>query len=155
MACPEELISCALIIISYTRHRIFAGLGRLLGERSKYVDIPVAFQAATLLAAFTYSDLENRFVDVAGTDVFFEDATGMELYASYQLNETIKVEGGYIQLDGEGSAEAEAAEIKAMPIGIVYNQGPVQLSATYEYQKSKQMDLKVDDTIIVQARYYF
>lgn len=115
----------------------------------------IKFEADKIYAAFTYSDLENRFVDVAGIDVFFDDATGMELYASYQLNETIKVEGGYIQLDGKEEGVDSKSEIKAMPIGVVYTQGPVQLSATYQYDKSELEGVEKDDTAVLQARYYF
>ncbi len=111
------------------------------------------YEAEKIYAAFTYSDLENR--DVPGTDVSFDDANGMELYASYQLNETIKVEGGYIQLDGEEGGVDSESEIKAMPIGVVYTQGPVQLSATYQYEKSELAGVEKEDTAVLQARYYF
>ena len=112
----------------------------------------IKFEADKIYAAFTYSDLENRYVD----DVLFADATGMELYASYQLNETIKVEGGYVQLDGENAdGEDMNTEIKAMPVGVVYTQGPVQLSATYQYEKGKTAGKDNEDTAVLQARYYF
>ena len=112
------------------------------------------YEAEKIYAAFTYSDLENRNVDYA--NVTFDDANGMELYASYQLNEMIKVEGGYVQLDGENADGSDVdAEIKAMPIGVVYTQGPVQLSATYQYDKSKNGNDEQDDTAVLQARYYF
>ena len=112
----------------------------------------IKFEADKIYAAFTYSDLENRFVD----DVFFADATGMELYASYQLNEMIKVEGGYVQLDGEDEDGKDMnTEIKAMPVGVVYTQGPVQLSATYQYEKGKTAGKDNEDTAVLQARYYF
>lgn len=114
------------------------------------------FEAENVYAAFTYSDLENRDVDVAGTEVFFEDATGMELYASYQLNDMFMVEGGYVQLDGQDEDGTDvASEIKAMPIGIVYTQGPVQLSGTYQFEKSEINGVEQEDTAIFQARYYF
>ena len=113
------------------------------------------YEADKIYAAFTYSDLENRDVDVAGTSVSFDDANGMELYASYQLNEMIKVEGGYIQLDGKEEGVDSKSEIKAMPIGVVYTQGPVQLSATYQYDKSELEGVEKDDTAVLQARYYF
>ena len=116
----------------------------------------VKFEAEKLYAAFTYSDLENRYIDVAGTDTFFADANGMELYASYQLNDMFKVEGGYVQLDGQDSAGADLnSEVKAMPFGLVYTQGPVQLSGTYQFQKSKVAGIEKDDTAVFQARYYF
>ena len=112
----------------------------------------IKFEADKIYAAFTYSDLENRFVD----DVFFADAAGMELYASYQLNEMIKVEGGYVQLDGEDADGKDMnTEIKAMPVGVVYTQGPVQLSATYQYEKGKTAGKDNEDTAVLQARYYF
>ena len=81
----------------------------------------------------------------------------MELYASYQLNEMIKVEGGYVQLDGEDADGKDMnTEIKAMPVGVVYTQGPVQLSATYQYEKGKNAAGKDnEDTAVLQARYYF
>ena len=118
--------------------------------------VGVKFEAEKIYAAFTYSDLENRYVN----DVFFAEATGMELYASYQLNETIKVEGGYVQLDGEDVNGMDMdTEIKAMPVGVVYTQGPIQLSATYQYEKSKELvdgkKVEKDDTAVLQARYYF
>ena len=112
----------------------------------------IKFEADKIYAAFTYSDLENRYVD----DVFFAEATGMELYASYQLNEMIKVEGGYVQLDGEDADGKDMnTEIKAMPVGVVYTQGPVQLSATYQYEKGKTAGKDNEDTAVLQARYYF
>ena len=115
--------------------------------------VGIKFEAEKIYAAFTYSDLENRYVD----DVFFAEATGMELYASYQLNEMIKVEGGYVQLDGEDADGKDiTTEIKAMPVGVVYTQGPVQLSATYQYEKGKNAAGEDnEDTAILQARYYF
>lgn len=115
----------------------------------------IKYDADKIYAAFTYSALENRDIDVAGTAVSFDDADGMEFYASYQLNDMFKVEGGYIQLDGKDGGVDSNSEVKAMPFGLVYTQGPVQLSGTYQFQKSKLEGKEQDDTAVFQARYYF
>ncbi|WP_257263460.1 porin [Endozoicomonas sp. ONNA2] len=123
------------------------------------------FEADKIYAAFTYADLENRTLfekyDAAGTatDVRADDAKGYELYASYQLNDMFMVEGGYNQLEGEKDGEDLKQELKYFPLALVYTQGPVQLSGTYQFEKSTKLvnnnEVDVDDKLILQARYYF
>ena len=49
-----------------------------------------------------------------------------------------KVEGGYNQLEGEALTGVDMKqEVKYFPVALVYTQGPVQLSGTYQFEKSK------------------
>ncbi|WP_257282690.1 porin [Endozoicomonas sp. SESOKO1] len=123
--------------------------------KAKSAVIGAKFEADKIYAAFTYAELRNLGDDYLG---FTTDAQGMELYASYQLNEMFKVGGGYNQLkDESNSAVANKGEIKYIPVEVVYTQGPVQLSGTYEFQDSVVAGTteSVDDKLILQARYYF
>lgn len=123
--------------------------------KAKSAVIGAKFEADKIYAAFTYAELRNLGDDYLG---FTTDAQGMELYASYQLNEMFKVGGGYNQLkDESNSAVANKGEIKYIPVEVVYTQGPVQLSGTYEFHDSVVVNTteSVDDKLILQARYYF
>ncbi|MBO9482147.1 porin [Salinisphaera sp. G21_0] len=118
--------------------------------KAKSTIVGAKFEADKIYAAVTYAKLKNRAV-LDGV----EKAEGVEFYASYQLNEMFKVEGGYNQLKDESSNPGKA-EIKHFPMAVVYTQGPVQLSGTYQFEKSTDKDGKdVDDKMVLQARYYF
>ncbi|USE37172.1 porin [Endozoicomonas sp. SCSIO W0465] len=124
--------------------------------KAKSAVIGAKFEADKIYAAFTYAELRN--LDDKDYLGFVKEAQGMELYASYQLNEMFKVGGGYNQLkDESNSAVANKGEIKYIPVEVVYTQGPVQLSGTYEFQDSVIAGTteSVDDKLILQARYYF
>ena len=123
---------------------------------AKSTVVGMRFEADKLYAAATYSDIKNRFLDIVGKNVYFSKARGSELYVSYQLTDLFKVETGYHHLTGDGSMGVKStSELKSLPVGLVYTQGPVQLSATYEFQNSKLSNVDVDDAVILQARYYF
>lgn len=123
--------------------------------KAKSAVIGAKFEADKIYAAFTYAELRNLADDYLG---FTTDAQGMELYASYQLNEMFKVGGGYNQLKDESNS-ADKGEIKYIPVEVVYTQGPIQLSGTYQFEKSTKFvankEVEADDKIILQARYYF
>ncbi len=127
--------------------------------KAKSAIVGAKFEADKVYAAVTYAKLKNR--EVLGTYVsdtetdYADKAEGIEVYASYQLNEMFKVEGGYNQLKNDSNVESKA-KIKHFPMAVVYTQGPVQLSGTYQFEKST--DTKgndVDDKVVLQARYYF
>ena len=126
--------------------------------KAKSAIVGAKFEADKIYAAVTYAKLKNR--DVLGTKVGAvttpsDKAEGIEVYASYQLNEMFKVEGGYNQLKNDSNVESKA-KIKHFPMAVVYTQGPVQLSGTYQFEKSTDTEGKdVDDKIVLQARYYF
>lgn len=127
--------------------------------KAKSAIVGAKFEADKIYAAVTYAKLKNRTVlgtYVSDTDTdYAEKAEGIEVYASYQLNEMFKVEGGYNQLKNDSNVESKA-KIKHFPMAVVYTQGPVQLSGTYQFEKST--DTKgndVDDKVVLQARYYF
>ncbi|MFK0572326.1 porin, partial [Endozoicomonas sp.] len=128
--------------------------------KAKSAIVGAKFEADKIYAAFTYAKLKNRDAHsyLSKVDGKVDKAEGVELYASYQLNEMFKVEGGYNQLKDK-SSDAGKGEVKYMPVALVYTQGPIQLSGTYQFEKStKVVDTKevdVDDKIILQARYYF
>ena len=122
--------------------------------------VGMRFEADKLYAAATYSDIKNRFLDIVGKNVYFSKARGAELYVSYQLTDLFKVETGYHHLTGDSMPGVRStSELKSLPVGLVYTQGPVQFSATYEFQNSKLSNANkvtnVDDAVILQARYYF
>ncbi|WBA80925.1 porin [Endozoicomonas sp. GU-1] len=132
--------------------------------KAKSAVVGVKFETDKIYAALTFADLENRtlFSETAAgvtRNVRAHDATGIELYASYQLNDMFKVEGGYNQLEGERNGVDLEQEVKYFPVAVVYTQGPVQLSGTYQFEKSTKVvdgeTVDVDDKIILQARYYF
>ena len=90
--------------------------------------------------------------NVIETDQTIADAHGSELYVSYQLNENFKVETGYNKLVDEDSD----AELKYIPVAVVYNYGAIQLSGTYKFESSEKANGdKAEDAAILQARYYF
>ncbi|WP_163370764.1 porin [Endozoicomonas acroporae] len=123
--------------------------------KAKAAVIGAKFEADKIYAAFTYAKLDNLSDGYLG---FVEEAEGLELYASYQLNDMFKVGGGYNQLKDETSVDyTKRGEIKYFPVEVVYTQGPVQLSGTYEFQDSVKAGTtkSVDDKLILQARYYF
>lgn len=118
--------------------------------------VGVKFEADKFYAAATYSDIKDRFLDILGRNVYFSKARGAELYVSYQLNDMFKVETGYHHLTGDDVIGARStSDIKSLPVGVVYTQGPIQLSATYEFQRSRLEGVDIDDAAILQARYYF
>ena len=127
--------------------------------KAKSAIVGAKFEADKIYAAVTYAKLKNRtvlgtYVSATETD-YAEKAEGIEVYASYQLNEMFKVEGGYNQLKNDSNVESKA-KIKHFPMAVVYTQGPVQLSGTYQFEKSTDTEGKdVDDKIVLQARYYF
>ncbi|WP_422489703.1 porin [Endozoicomonas sp. ALE010] len=120
-------------------------------DKSKSAIVGAKLEADKIYAAFTYADLKNL---ADGTLGLVEKAKGIELYGSYQLNEMFKLGGGYNQLKDK-SNNAGNTELKYMPVEVIYTQGPVQLSATYQFEKTKVANVDVDDKMILQARYYF
>ena len=124
--------------------------------KAKAAIIGAKFEADKIYAAFTYAKLDNLGDEYLGV---VEEAEGIELYASYQLNDMFKIGGGYNQLKDESSYDEahDKGEIKYFPIEVVYTQGPVQLSGTYQFEDSEMADSeeKVEDKLILQARYYF
>ncbi len=122
--------------------------------KAKSAVLGAKFEADKLYVAFTYADLKDS-AEIEKTKA--HKATGIELYGSYQLNEMFAVEGGYVQLKGEDNNGVDLkAELKALPLAVVYTQGPVQLSATYEFNKGQdQSEVDTDDKMVLQARYYF
>ena len=130
---------------------------------AKAMILGAKFDQGPVYAAFTFGEYKNHAaMDVnviEGTSherkqQTFEKARGYELYASYQLTENFKVEGGYNQLDDK-TDQTENTKLKYMPVGLVYTAGPVQLSGTYTYEKSKFNNIEVKDRFVAQARYYF
>ncbi|MBO9494623.1 porin [Thalassotalea sp. G20_0] len=124
--------------------------------KAKSAAVAAKFEADKIYAAFTYAKLDNLNDKYLG---FVEEAEGVELYARYQLNEMFRIGGGYYQLKDESSytGAVNKGEIKYFPVEVVYTQGPVQLSGTYEFQDSVKVGTtkSVDDKLILQARYYF
>ena len=118
--------------------------------------IAVKYAQGPIYAAASFAKTENHVTvtDATGPDVEFEKTKGMELYASYQLNENFKVETGYNQLESDSDKNIDT-ELKYIPVGVVYNYGAVQLSATYQFENSKVNGKDKEDKAILQARYYF
>ena len=111
------------------------------------------FEADAIYGAVTYTKLKNT--EPHDYLKAIEKADGIEVYASYKLNDMIKFETGYNQLKDKSDAKGKG-ELKYFPIAAVYTQGPVQLSGTYQFDKSKKSDgSDVKDKVVVQARYYF
>ncbi len=111
------------------------------------------FEADAIYGAVTYTKLKNS--DPEKNLGQIEKADGIEVYASYKLNDMIKFETGYNQLKDKSKVKGKG-ELKYFPIAAVYTQGPVQLSGTYQFDKSKKSDgSEVKDKVVVQARYYF
>ena len=106
-----------------------------------------------IYAAVAYAKLKNRNAhDYLGK---VEKADGFEVYASYQLNDMFKLETGYNQLKDKSTVKGKG-EVKYFPVAAVYTQGPVQLSGTYQFEKSKKYNGKdAEDKVVFQARYYF
>ena len=138
-------------------------------EKAKATLVGIKYAQGPIYAAATYSLMKNHATldaDMGYADVRFEKAIGTELYVSYELNENFKLETGYNELkNDEDSAGADVTNnhLKYFPVGVVYTAGPMQLSATYQYEKGTKnvvvntVDTKkdVDDKFVVQARYYF
>ena len=113
--------------------------------------VAVKFAQGPIYAAASFAKMKNH-ATISNVDL--EKAKGMELYASYQLNENFKVETGYNQLESDNDQNTDT-ELKYIPVGVVYNYGPVQLSATYQFENSKVNGQDKEDKAILQARYYF
>ncbi|WP_419533574.1 porin [Endozoicomonas sp.] len=125
------------------------------GYKAKSAIVGAKFEADKIYAALTYADLKNRETsDYLGA---VEKAEGIELYASYQLNEMFKIGGGYNQLKDKSNTTGIKGEVKYIPVEVVYTQGPVQLSGTYQFEDSVMhtTGAKAEDKIVLQARYYF
>ncbi|WP_020584146.1 porin [Endozoicomonas elysicola] len=121
--------------------------------KAKSAIVGAKFEADKIYAAVTFAKLKNRDVDSYVGDA--EKSEGLEMYASYQLNEMFKVGGGYNQLKDKSNA-AQKGEMKYIPVEVVYTQGPIQLSGTYQFEDSKKADgTKAEDKVVLQARYYF
>ena len=125
-------------------------------EKAKSMVLAAKFEADSIYASASYASLKNRTLPsyVFGGNTY-DKAKGIELYASYRLNDNFKLETGYNNLKDK-SNNASKAELKYFPVGVVYTTGPVQLSGTYVVEKSKKADgSKVKDRAVLQARYYF
>lgn len=116
-----------------------------------------------LYTAFTYSMLDNYNDDKLGC---MTEATGYEFYIGQKLPGSLnnfKVETGFISLEGDDKdGKAIPAEIKSLPVAVVYDYKQIRLSATYQFAMGETIDTKnnnkvveTDDTFVVQARYYF
>ena len=127
-------------------------------DKAKSAIVGAKFEADKIYAALTFAKMKN--VDQGG--VFeeagiVEKAEGIELFASYQLNDMFTVGGGYNQLKDKSNTTDIKGKMKYYPVEVVYTQGPVQLSGTYQFEDSVKAvsGEKVEDKIILQARYYF
>ncbi|WP_299734883.1 porin [uncultured Endozoicomonas sp.] len=122
-------------------------------KKAKSAIVGAKYEADKLYAALTYAELKDRNAhDYLGQ---VDKAEGYELYVSYQFQDNLKIETGYNQLKDKGSAAGEG-EVEYYPVGLVYTTGPLQLSGTYVFENSTDMDGDdVDDRAVLQARYYF
>ena len=121
--------------------------------KAKSTIVGAKFQADKIHAAITFAELRNRDQDDYVGDA--DKSEGLEIYASYRLNEMFKVGGGYNQLKDK-SDEDQKGELQYIPVEVVYTQGPIQLSGTYQFEDSKKSDgTEAEDKVILQARYYF
>ncbi len=112
---------------------------------AKAAIVGVKYTRDALYAAATYTETSNH-TDTTGK------TQGTELYVSYQLNENYKFETGYNGIDFDNSDK----ETSYFPVAVVYTTGPVQLSATYKFDQSKDADENdAEDELVLQARYYF
>lgn len=120
--------------------------------KAKSTIVGFKFEADKFYAAATYADLKNR---VVSKDMrFVEKGKGYEVYGSYQMNDSFKFETGYNQLKDKD--DDVKAQLKYFPVGVVYTTGPLQLSGTYVFESSKDIDgADKKDRAILQARYYF
>ncbi|WP_419832324.1 porin [Endozoicomonas atrinae] len=126
--------------------------------KAKSAIVGAKFEADKIYAALTFAKMKNvdqgGIFEAAGV---VEKAEGIELFASYQLNDMFTVGGGYNQLKDKSNTADIKGKMKYYPVEVVYTQGPVQLSGTYQFEDSKKAVTgeKVEDKIILQARYYF
>ncbi len=148
------------------------------GRKAKATIGAIKYTRDALYVAATYGEYKNHVnvdsyigggtPDVAGLE-FNEKVEGQALYVSYKLTDSVKLESAFQQM--ESKDKGDKAELKNTMVGAVYTVGPMQFAAqyiwddsTFDNGKSKKDVLqddetyktkRIDDKVMLQARYYF
>lgn len=134
-------------------------------DDAKIYNISVKYDQGPLYAAFGFTQMKNHGTlngsaidadtgDTLAGESVARKAQGMEFYVSYQVLESLRLEGGYNELKDKDNQFIDT-RIKYFPIAAVYRVGPVQLAASYAFENSKRGGVDVEDRFQIQARYYF
>ena len=130
-------------------------------EDAKIANAVVKYDNNDLYLAANYSQSRNHqqgesyFSDADTTaDGAIKEATGLELFGSYNINQ-FQILGGYNQLEDDNSQ----AKYSYATIGAAYLTGPVILSAEYKMDISSKngngSDADLDDVLGLLVRYNF